>query len=275
MQRSSIAAISLLIASSSASAVAFEDNKSDKYDYHKGFSTSCDSNFNGEMSFTNNTLTVITEENETLLFDANGRVLVDGKLITLNASEQASAQQYFASVERAIPMVTTIAIEAINITNLALTETFTALLGDDSQLPKTINDKLSKLAKGIESHVYQNPESLTFDSAYFENDLGFDNNIEQEIEEMTEEMMSSAVGEVLMALGKAMMSGGDTSDFETRMENMGKDIELRAEALAKELEAKAENLCGTLREIDDTENQLQSVEALRHLNMVDVHKQKA
>lgn len=274
MKRQSLAALTIFLAgASSFTAVAYENHSNS---HHTNFNNSCDTNFNTNMKFANNQLTVITDKKQKVMFDGDGRVLVDGKTISLSSSEQTLAKRYFQDVEQAIPMVTTIAIEAINITNMALTEVFTALLGDNSQLPSLIDEKLGNISKAVEEHVYQNPDSLTFDSAYFEDDLGFDNSLDSEIEEITEALMSSAMGEIFIALGQAMMSdGADMSSFEKRMEKMGKDIETRADALALELEEKAESLCNKLLEIDETENQLQSIDALSDLNMIDLLNKKA
>ena len=269
------AAISLLIATAGFTAIASDDYAMNK-SYHNKFNNACETNFKSEMKFSNNQLSVTTVKNEQLLFDAEGRVIVDGKPIELSESERKLAQHYYASVEQAIPMVTTVALEAINITNIALSETFTALLGDNSQLPQLISEKLSKVSDAIEHHVYQNPDSLTFDSAYFGDDLEESNKFEDEIDEIKEEVIASAMGEMLIQLGRSMMSGGgDMSDFEKRMENLGNDIEARAEVLAEELKLKAEGLCEKLLDIDNTENQLQSVKSLRNLNMLDMMTEKA
>jgi hypothetical protein len=275
MTHHSFAALSLIIACSSSFAAVAQDKHNNSQ--HSSFNnSSCETNLNADMKFSDNELTVITRSKQTVMFDGSGRVIVDGETISLSASEKSLAQRYYNDVEQAIPMVTSIAVEAINITNMALTEVFTGLLGENSALPQMIDERLGSISKAIQEHVYQNPDSLTFDTHYFEEDLGFDSSLDNKIDEITEELMSTAMGEVLMALGKAMMTNGSNmSDFETRMEKMGKDIETRADALALELEEKAESLCNTLQAIDETENKLQSIEPLSDLNMVEVFNKKA
>lgn len=243
---------------------------------HDGFNTDCNTNIESEMSFSNNQLTVWTQNKQAITFDKAGYISVDGETLSLNSSQQQLAKSYYQDVESAIPMVVNVTVEALEVTNIALTAAFTGLLGEDSELPRMIGSKLEEISKAIEDHVYQDTNSLTFNSTYFEQDLGFDENIDEEIEAIQEEIMSTAMGEVFMALGKAMISGDtDFSNFEQRMEKLGEEIEMKADALAEELEETAKDLCETLQRIDSTENELQSIKGLKDLNMIETHQQKA
>lgn len=243
---------------------------------HSNFNMSCQTNLNAELSFANNELLVKSTSEQNILFTANGEVSVDGKRIELNSTEQKLAQQYYNDVEASIPMVVDITVEAINITNLALTEVFVGLLGEQSKVASTIDTKLSDLSHAIEQHVYQDPASLTFNSAYFENDLGLDSNFDQQMEEITEELVSTAMGEIFMVMGKAMLTGSsDFSDLETRMNQVGEEIEQKSELLAAQLEDKAEVLCDRFISLDKTETQLNETKALRDLDLIQLSKTEA
>ena len=240
---------------------------------HNNVQLSCDTNISSNIVFADNQLTVKSSTNEDILFNADGIVTVDGKKISLTKEEQKLTQRYFNEVEATIPIVVEITVEALKITNMALTEVFTGLLGEKSQLPQTITKRIDQLADGIRSHVYQNPDSLTFNSHYLKNDLGLNDDLEQEIESIKEEVVSSMMGELMVTLGKAMISGDSNfSELEKRMENLGGDIEKKADILSKTLEEKSLLLCERISKIDDTEAQLRNINALENLDTIHFNK---
>ncbi len=237
------------------------------------FQSSCDANINADLNFSNNQLLVKSITNQDILFHADGAVFIDGKSISLTAPEQTLTKSYYKGVEETIPMAVDITIEALSITNLALTEVFTGLLGEKNSISSKIDSRLGKVASSIKEHVYQNPDSLTFNSEYLKRDLGLGNDVDQEIQKIQEEIMTAAMGELLLIVGQSMMSGNnDFVGLQKRMENIGDEIEEKAGRVGKQLEKKTTVLCEKLKSLDDTEDQLQKVSALRHLNMIDISK---
>ena len=234
---------------------------------------SCDTNINGEVNFADNLLQVTDKNNDLVVFNKDGEVSLNGKSLTLSNAQKQSAKAYYENIEQAIPMAVDVTLEALNIANIAISEVFVGLLSEETQLPKMLDKKFKEISTSITNYVYQNPESLTFNSQYFEKDLGFEQGVEKEIEAIQEEVMASFMGEVMVAMGKAMMSGDtNISDFETRIEQMSSDLEAKTNKLAEQIEQKAYSLCDKLEAIDKAETQLQTVKELRHLNIISVTK---
>jgi hypothetical protein len=240
---------------------------------HDDYQLSCDTNISGSIVFANNQLTVKSNKDEDILFNSTGIVKVDGKPISLSKEEQELAQRYYNEVEATIPIVVDITVEALKITNTALTEVFSGLLGENSELPQKLNTRINDISEAIRAHVYQDPNSLTFNSDYLKDDLGLGDDLETEIESITEEIVTSMMGELMISFGKAMLSGdGDLSELEKRMENLGQDIEQKTEVLGKRLEEKSLVLCERIKSIDATETQLRSINALRNLDTIHFNK---
>jgi len=238
--------------------------------------SSCDANVNGELSFANNSLEVISNKDETIVFDKLGNVSVNGSKLSLSSAQKASAIAYYDNIESAIPLVVEIGTEAIDITSVALTEVFSELLGADSQLPSVINTKLEHASKAIKDHVYANPNSITFNTTYLKEELEVDNGFEQKLDEIKQEIMASFMGEVFVEIGKVMMSGkGNFSDLESRMESLGDDIEEKVGGLAKQLEKKAQDVCKKFHAIDKAETELHSVKELQELDLITIKNSKA
>jgi hypothetical protein len=237
------------------------------------YQLSCDANITSNIAFANNQLTVESSKQEKILFTSTGVVYVDDQKINLNKEEQAKAQQYFRDAEDAIPMVVEITVEALNVTNMALTEVFKGLLGEKSVLPQTLNKRINEISNAIQEHVYQDPNSLTFNSAHLKGDIGLGENLDQEIEAIKQEIISSMMGQLIVAIGQSMMNGdGNFSELEARMNTLGKDIETKAEALADRLKEKSTTLCDKIQSLDETENELNQIESLRYLDTIEFNK---
>lgn len=243
---------------------------------HDFNNNTCNTNIDGEISFANNLLEVKSDNDEAIVFNKLGKVSIDGTNIDLSSIQQAAAKAYYENVEASIPLLVEISTEAIDMTRVALTEVFSEILDSNSNLPTVIGNKLEDVSKSIKNHVYADPNSLTFNTQYLEEELGFDNGFDQKLEEIKEEVMASFMGEIFMGIGKAMMNGnGNFDDFEGRMEALGKDIEEKAESLAEKLEQKTQGLCEKFQAIDQAETELQSVKELRGLDIIQVRMQKA
>ncbi len=238
------------------------------------FDLKCETNILGEMSFENNLLTIRPNDKESIIFNPNGEVRVNNKTLSLDNEQTAVAKAYYNDIESSIPLVVDITIEALNITNMALTQVFTGFFGEQTELPNLIDERLTDAVTAIEEHVYQNPDSLTFNSVYLSEDLGFDKSLEQEIDDITQELMSKLMGQLLIGMGQALFSGDSNfEDFEARMETMGADIEKRADELSVRLEDKAEKLCEKLYSLDSAEDKLNNIDDLKNLNLIDLkHK---
>lgn len=171
-------------------------------------------------------------------------------------------------------MVVDITIEALNITNMALKQVFKGFFGEQTELANLIDQRLTGAANAIEDHVNQNPDSLTFNSVYLWEDLGFDQSLEKEIDDITQELMSKLMGQLFIEMGQALFSGDTTfEDLEARMEAMGTEIEKRADELSVRIEDKTDKLCEKLYSLDSTEDKLNQIDELKNLNLINLkHK---
>lgn len=237
------------------------------------YQMSCNVNINGNIAFANNELTVESASQESILFTATGAVLLDGKPVTLSAEEKALALRYYKDVEASIPMVVDVTLEALKITDIALEEVFTGLLGAKSKVPQTLNVRINDIANSVKEHVYQDPNSLTFNSAQLKSDLGVGDKLEQEIEQMKAEIVSSVMGQLIVAIGQSMMNGGGNfAQLEARMGSLAQDIELKAKELGASLKEKSGDLCDKMKSLDETETQLQKVSKLGNLDTIYFYK---
>lgn len=235
--------------------------------------SSCDTQINSTISLANKTLFVETTQDQQVEISANGEVYVDGKKLSLTSAQRETAKRYYNEVEASVPMIVDITVGALDITATALGEVFAGLLGDDNELPQKIVSKLEDARDSIEQSVYQDPNSITFNSHDIENSIVDDNFLDEHIDEVVESVQSALVGEILMNLGKAMFNDDYSMDeFGERMDKMGEQIEQKVESASYILEEKAEVLCEQYEQIDNTERKLQQIDALKNLDMIKFNK---
>ena len=239
-------------------------------EYH---SEQCDINLNGELNFAENILTITTKANEKVKITDSYMVYLDGEKLALSPEQSQWVQAYYDGIEQSIPQVMTVAAEGIKIANFAVTEVLRGFLGEESKVATQLETKLNGLYSQLKEHVYQNPESLTFDSAALEKELGIGKDFDAEVDQIVAEVMENAMGEFFVQMGKSMMSGeGSMGSFEERMNKMGEDIETKVEGQTQSIEKEAKKLCEMLTTIDATENKMQTIKGLGNLDVVAKNK---
>lgn len=229
--------------------------------------TSCNVNITSDIVFANNQLTVQSTKQEAILFKSDGSVFVDNKRVTLSENEKEISKSYYKEVESAIPVVVDITVDALTLTEAALAEVFTGLLGPQTKVPSNLTYRISDVANTIKTHVYQDPKSLTFNSAELKNEIGVGSELDAQIEQIKAEVVSSIMGQLIVAVGQSMMTGGTNfSELESRMTNLAQNIEQKAELLGNNLKEKSVGLCDSVKKLDATEAKLRQIAKLQHLN---------
>jgi hypothetical protein len=236
---------------------------------HRYNNDQCDINLNGELRFANKTLTIKTKNKDNVKITANYNVFLNDEVLDLSSQETQRVKAYYDSIERTIPQVMTVAAEGVKIANYAVTEVLKSVLGNESNVASQLETKLNDLHTQLKNHVYQNPNSLTYDTEALETGLGFSADFDAEIDQIVSGVMEKAMGEFLVQMGRSILNG-ETSmgSFEERMEKMGTDIETKVEGEAKQLAVEAKKLCDMLITIDASEGKIQKIKGLSAVDIV-------
>jgi len=209
------------------------------------------------------------------VIDKQYNLTVAGKKIALNSEQQALVKQYSTNIRKIVPQVRLIAIEGVDLALAGVDLAFNQLLGEGNEVGADLTQELSSLkAEVAERFTIENGFSIGEDGV--EDDELFGADIEQRIESAVEKAVMNSMGNLLVALGQEMMlSGGDSNDFETRMENFGETIEYEMKSGAEKIERKADSLCVAAIEIDQLEEKLRSnIPSLADINVITVNTVK-
>ncbi len=255
-----------LVALSAFNANVQADTIAGKHIYH---SDQCEINLEGELRFADKALTVKTDAKDSIKITADYRVFINDQAQSLSDQETQWVKEYYDSIEQAIPQVMTVAAEGIQIANIAVTEVLRGFLGDESRVATQLETKLNDLHTQLKEHVYQNPDSLTFDTEALETDLAFGADFDAEVDQIVSDIMDNAMGEFLVQMGRSMLSGdGSAEPFEQRMERMGDEIEAKMEGKTDQIEVEAKKLCDMLTTIDASESKVQQIMGLSGVDIV-------
>ena len=240
---------------------------------HDVESDHCDVNVDGNLVFENQTLTITLKNGDKAVFTPDGDVIVDGVTLDLDSRAYQQAQNYYHSVQDSVPVTIEVAKEAVAIANTAVVEVFGQLLGEEDELTHEFDSFFADVNYEIDNKFYTEDGAFYMDTASFNEGQWNDSEWEHEFEEKVESLVAKSIGRLLVSLGTEMLfNDGDTSDFETRMENFGESLEERLTVRGEELEIKAEQLCTLLAQADIAENALaEDVAELAELNVFNVN----
>jgi hypothetical protein len=231
----------------------------------------CEVNLNGDLVLSSGEVTLTDLNSDVIVLTKAGEASLNGKSVSLSQAEQAHVREYVSGIEEAVPKALELASKAIELTNYALTEVFTGLLGEQSRLPKVLNEKLDALKRKLDAHIYQQPDAITFNGSFFGMNKEQKSEFEADIDAAVEEVLSSAMAEMFVALGRGMLSGnGNLQDLERKMETLSANLEQTIETESEKLADDALKLCTSLDELDRHEAMLQNVEQLKHLDFFKV-----
>lgn len=233
----------------------------------------CDVQIEGNMLLENNVLTITTEQRNKIVIEQNQQVYVNGTRLSLTGEQQRWVADYYAGINKAVPEVASIAFEGVAIATTAVSEVFGNLLGSDTTALDEVIYKLEQLNLEIHHSFYADDGSIRLDSSKFKDGSFFGEHWGVEFEHAIEQVVTSSIGSIMIALGTELLfNGGDSNAFEQRMETFADDLERKVESRALILEEKADGLCNQMANIDYAENQLQNtVSQLSDLNMIVVN----
>ncbi len=236
----------------------------------------CNVNIDGNLKLENDILTITTEQDDVISIESNHQLYVNGEEVSLSRSEQRWVKDYYDGIYSAVPQAASIAVEGVALASDAISEVFGGLLGADTQAIDKITVKLSDIGDKIHDNFYAEDGSIRVDSAHFSDGDMFGEEWENEFEAAVEDVISSSIGQILVAIGTQMMFGdNEAGDFDQRMASFTDDLEMRMEQQAAIIEEKADGLCYLVADIDYAENKLQdNVSELSDLNVFSVEKNK-
>lgn len=191
---------------------------------------------------------------------ADNQLVVNGETISLTKQQQHLITDYAQSIRTLVPKVKTLAIEGVDLALEGVDLAFTRLLGEGNDVGSQLNQDLLLIREAVDTKLsIEQGVSFGFngnDHNEIVSELMGDD-FEQRIENTIAKAVMNSMANLLVSLGQEMLfSGGANNDFEARMESFGDDIASEMEARTAKIEKKADQLCLSIKQIDQLEEQL-------------------
>lgn len=229
----------------------------------------CSAQFSSDMRMQDNIMRVTVDSGEVISISGDGQVTLNNTAVSLKQKNVELASNYYREVEKSIHMFASIAKDTLTITSTTLQELFKGFLGENSKVPKLVDEQLTLIQSQIDKHLSIEGDTISFDSEYFDNELNTNAQLEQDIEDLTSKVLKQATSEAFTLMGKAMLSdGGSLDEFTARMNNMGSELESKIDAISKDVEVKGKDLCTQFKKIDALETSLQAIPSLQKLDII-------
>lgn len=205
----------------------------------------CEVSIQHDITVSEDFVRVFDGEQTLYRIQTNGEFWVGDEFVELSEGQQAVGREYVLALNKAVPEVTALVSEALNMAGESVGAALEAAFGADNSLSTTVQTSLSQASEHFNSVVSRHGNEYTLSHSSVDH---LDDVFGQEFETKIASAVKESVGSILMVLGKAIVSGdGDFEDrmeaFNQRMESMGLQIEQNMAAVGKSMEVKGEQLC--------------------------------
>ena len=166
----------------------------------------CDVSMQGTLGIESGVMTVTTEKGQILSIDADQHVTLDGQAIALTSSQRALAEQYYYNINAAIPMGIEIAAQGLELSNVAINDILSPLLGEDDAMVIKLNELLTGIAKGLQNDIYDAQGNLSI-APNMTGATWFTPEWEQDFERVLTDTIEQNMGRLLLAIGSELLFG--------------------------------------------------------------------
>ena len=166
----------------------------------------CDVSMQGTLGIENGVMTVTTEQRQALTIDAEQNVKIDGTKLALTASEKALAEQYYYNINAAVPMGIEIAAQGLELSNVAINDILSPLLGEEDEMIIKLNELLSGIAEGLQNDIYDPQGNLSI-APNMNGANWFTPEWEQDFERVLSDTIEQNMGRLMLAIGAELLFG--------------------------------------------------------------------
>lgn len=237
---------------------------------HAGISNKqCDVDLAEHVQLTNHQLS-FQHEQQLISISANGELLIDGKAHQTNLEERQKLKDYFQGYHQLVPEALAIAANGLSVAADAIESSLVPILGNNSQTVAILREQIAALKSKLQGYDLKTHPDITIDSRV----VAQDGELELALNQGIEQVMQTAMGELMLKLGKQMLFAGETSvqGLEQQIEQITQQLEQDIEQASSRLEMQAAALCQQLIELDKSESALNQIPALKTLNNISVAK---
>jgi len=201
-------------------------------------------------------------------FLAPDQLVVDGKVVPLDAEQQALIQRYRGQLHVAGRQLTDISLQAVELALQGVNIALATLAGADHEDTLEIEEMSAEIHRRAQERFSGKDEIYTLGEPQID---GFiDDTVERDLEPRIEKLAMKSAGSIAWFALKAALTGG--ASIENQAEEAAQKVEEKMEAKGKVLEKNVQSLCTQLQVVDDTERQIHTaIPALAPYDIVEMN----
>jgi len=221
--------------------------------------TSCNLTLEHDLLINQQLVTLQSNQQDIWRIDTTGQLWLADKKHTTDTDTQQLLAQYQHGVRNQATATVEIVSQAMLLATEALSHVVTELTGKPLTANPEMQQALNRIKETTDSLIIRGDSTLELKGSQLSKlDQAFDDEFSQTIENLVQDSM----GNILMQMGKAMMSGQGNVEqrmetFGQKMTHFGNQLEQRLQAKAKQLEQDSDALCVELQHLNTLENDIQ------------------
>jgi len=222
----------------------------------------CDVNFNYGVVIDPTHIRILNYGQTHVQINGESQLFVDGREINLTIEQQDILAQYSSEIRKQVPEIVSIAIKGVELDLKAVNKVIAGLTGENSVSHQKIQEQFNELQWRLRDRFNHSDENYYIAPQDFEN---FDDIFTGEFKQEIEEIVSSSVGTILMAVGEAMTNHDDNSieervsTVDESIEKMGNDLEFEIGSRDHALDQKTKQFCQNLVMLNELETRMQKI----------------
>lgn len=215
----------------------------------------CELTLAGNITIDAETIEVASTTGQLLIISQADGLSIDGRQIDLRPEQRALLEDYDQQLRDTLVPLTAIALEAVNIALVTISEMFYAFT--DGEANQSLTDSLAQIDKRLSQLLSQTPD-VTYIAADRIAEL---EDLMKELEPVIESSIELAAQKIIKDLGNAMVSGDtslivEVSSLMQRVDHFGTEMQANVSEKTRLLEARAASMCPQMRTLARTEQRL-------------------
>lgn len=239
------------------------------------FAESCDVNFKYGVVIDPLHVRLLNKGTTYIQITSNKQLFISGREIILNNKQEKLLETYAKTIRSQVPEIVSIAIAGVDVGLEAVNKVIGGLTGENSSAHQKLQERFTDMHWRLRGRFNHSDENYFIAPQDFDD---FDEIFSGEFEKEIEHIITDSLGSILMAVGEAMINNESDNnenrdgDFNSRMENLGKDLKIGLITQTNALDKKVKLFCENLKQLNVLEEQIRST--IPNLNQLDLIEDK-
>lgn len=238
------------------------------------FAEQCDINFQYGVIMTPEQVRFLKHDKTYVQINNQEQLFINGREVELSHEQKQLIAEYTEGIQAIVPQLVSIAIDSVDIGLKAVNKVVGGLTGENSESHQKVQKQFEEMQWRLRKRFNHSDNSYYVAPQDFDD---FDQLFAGEFEKELEQIITTSLGSILMAVGEAMANRDEGSSesrantFDDRIEALADDLEVEITTRAQEIETKASEFCKELQTLNTLESEIKTtIPQLTDFNLIEL-----